>query len=60
MKNLKRNKKAKIIERIVENKKLLLDRGFLSTLIETEDIHLKRRAKEAESEFKIRNWANEK
>lgn len=40
---LKKHKKAKIIGRGIQSKELLLDRGFISTLIETEDIHLNRR-----------------
>lgn len=39
---------------------MLLSRGFISTFIETEDIHLKRRSKEAEYEKRLREWANER
>jgi len=42
-----KNSKTKILERIIEAKKLLKDRGFNATYIEIEDVHLNRRYKEA-------------
>ncbi|CAI2384435.1 unnamed protein product [Moneuplotes crassus] len=60
-KRLKKYKLSKIMNRVVESKERLLDRGFTSTLLQTEDIHLKRR----EIEMKQRDtvlieWAKEK
>lgn len=54
---LRNKKKAKVLERILEGKKLLLDRGFNATYIETEEIHLKRRYEDAILEHKLKEWA---
>ena len=40
--------------------KLLLDRGFNATYIETEDIHLNRRHQEAIQEKRLKEWAQAK
>ena len=39
---------------------MLLDRGFNATYIETEDIHLDRRHKEAIQEKRLKEWAQAK
>jgi len=38
--------KSKIIEQHLANKQLLIDRGFLATFIDVDDVHVKRREDE--------------
>lgn len=53
---IKRESKAQILNRMIQSKEMLLEWGFNATFIETEDIHLARRAKDTDFEYKIRQW----
>ena len=37
-------RKTQILNRVLNGRKLLLERGFNATLIETEDLHVRRRS----------------
>jgi len=53
-------KKAQVMNRVVEERQLLLERGFNATLIELEDIHLIRRQKEDLGDRRIKEYIKTK
>ena len=55
-KKLKQNSKAQILTRVMQARQMLLDWGFNATFIETEDIHVDRRAQETDFEQRLREW----
>ena len=54
----KNAKKIQILNRILQSKINLQDQGFNATLIQTEDLHVKRRADEEYEEIRVRDLAD--